>query len=234
LTPVNGAARDPVPNTGNEIRTVTTRGGSMLAHDPRTDTAQEEFCTRLASCYGEPGPAFDAEDVFGPMLAAARKLDGDLAKHVGRLEHAFAADGRARLVEDYRRLFEAPADRVAPVETAWHAGPPDATSALRELYAQGGFEVDASYRDVPDHIAAELAFLNLLIFRDNQAQRIGTPDECEACAELRQRFLDEHLAHWIGPFAAAMRSYARTGYYRELAELTERFMAIEGVAKAMA
>jgi TorA maturation chaperone TorD len=39
--------------------------------------------------------------------------------------------------------------------------------------------------------------------------------------------LREHLGAWIGRFAAAVKSGAQTAFYRELADLTERFVRME-------
>jgi TorA maturation chaperone TorD len=44
---------------------------------------------------------------------------------------------------------------------------------------------------------------------------------------LRAKFLRGHLARWIAPFAQAVRTGAQTAFYRDLADLTERFVALE-------
>ena len=83
------------------------------------------------------------------------------------------------------------------------------------------------FRELPDHIAVELEFLYLLIYRENEAQRNGEPEALQAIAALRKRFLDEHLGRWIGPFADAVKTGAQCAFYRELAELTKRFVELE-------
>ena len=75
----------------------------------------------------------------------------------------------------------------------------DSTMAVLELYDEGGFEIDEDFRELPDHVAAELEFLYLLIFRENEAQRKGDLDALAAASDLRRRFLAEHLGAWIGP-----------------------------------
>jgi TorA maturation chaperone TorD len=103
----------------------------------------------------------------------------------------------------------------------------DSTMAVLELYEEGGFEMDESFRELPDHIAAELEFLYLLIFQENQARRTGEPEALSATIGLRRRFLDQHLGRWVGPFTAAVRAGADSAFYRELAELTDRFVKLE-------
>ena len=80
---------------------------------------------------------------------------------------------------------------------------------------------------MPDHIAAELEFLYLLTFRQNQARRSGDQAGLDAATALRTRFLDEHLGRWVGPFTAAVAAGAQSAFYRELAGLTDRFVTMQ-------
>lgn len=99
--------------------------------------------------------------------------------------------------------------------------------ALLNLYEEGGFEIAEDFRELPDHIAAELEFLYLLIFRENQARRAGDAKALGAAAATRRRLLDEHLDAWVGDFARAVKDGTRSAFYRELADLTERFVRME-------
>ena len=112
---------------------------------------------------------------------------------------------------------------------ALRVGMGESTMAVQALYREGGFDIGAEFREPPDHIAAELEFLYLLMFRENEAQREGKPDALEAKTALRERFLDEHLGRWAGPFSAAVKAGAQTIFYRQLAELTQRFVGMQAV-----
>ena len=70
--------------------------------------------------------------------------------------------------------------------------------AVQQLYDEGGFEIDEDFRELPDHVAAELEFLYLLIFRETEARGKGDPEALAAMAALRRRFLAEHLGAWVG------------------------------------
>jgi TorA maturation chaperone TorD len=93
--------------------------------------------------------------------------------------------------------------------------------------AEGGFDIAEDFRELPDHIAAELEFLYLLLWKENEARRDGDGAALAATTALRRRFLGGHLGSWAGRFAAAVREGAQTAYYRELAELTDRFVILE-------
>lgn len=204
----------------------------MPHHDPETDAARETLARLLAACYYEPGPEFAEERVFDTMHEAAARIEPALAQSARKLGDAFAATAMDGLLVDYTRLFLGPTHtRARPYGSAWMESDATlmqaSTQAVIELYAQGGFEIDAEFRDLPDHIAAELEFLYLLTFRQNQARVAGDARALASIQPLRRRFLDEHLGRWVAPFAAAVKAGAETAFYGELADLTERFVAME-------
>lgn len=194
--------------------------------------ARADFCRFLAACYYEPAPEFAEEKLFESMAVTAARIDPDFAARARQLGAAFAAEDLQDLLVDYTRLFLGPLDmRAKPYGSVWLGGQQglmqESTMAVQHLYAEGGFEIDEGFRDLPDHIAAELEFLYLLIFRETEAQRNGDLEALAAMAALRRRFLAEHLGAWVGPFTAAVIAGADTAFYRELGELTSRFVASE-------
>lgn len=195
-------------------------------------SARADLCRFLAACYYEPGPEFAEERLFESMADAARRVDADFAERARRLGCLFAEAGPDRLLLDYTRLFLGPLDiRAKPYGSVWLEADSglmqESTSAVQALYAEGGFEIAEDFRELPDHIAAELEFLYLLIHRQNQAQQSADAAALAEADGLRQRFLHNHLGRWVAPFAAAVRSGAQEAFYRELADLTERFVARE-------
>lgn len=205
----------------------------MPLYDPDKGTAREDLCRFLAACYYQPGPEFGEEKVFDSMLHAATGIHPDLAAGARRLGEEFVAEGAENLLLDYTRLFLGPMQIIAkPYGSVWLERDKtlmgESTMAVQKLYREGGFDMDEEFHELPDHIAAELEFLYLLIYRENEAPRNGKPEALNEIYSLRKRFLDEHLARWVGPFTAAVRAGAQTGYYRHLAELTDRFVRMEG------
>jgi TorA maturation chaperone TorD len=207
----------------------------MPHYDLDKGTARENLCRFLAACYYQPGPEFAEEKVFDSMVDAATRIRPDLAAHARRLGAEFSAEEPENLLLDYTRLFLGPAHIVAkPYGSVWLDGETtlmgNSTMAVQELYHEGGFEIDEEFRELPDHIAAELEFLYLLIYRENAGHRNGSAEALKAVA-LKKRFLDEHLGLWIGPFTAAVKAGARSSFYRELAGLTDRFVEQEKEAR---
>ena len=204
----------------------------MEYQDQERRLARADLCRFVAACYYEPGPEFAEERLFDSMLAAAIRIDPGLAQRARSLGEVFSSETLEKLLVDYTHLFLGPADVLArPYGSVWMTGEEalmqDSTMAVLALYAEGGFEIDENFRELPDHIAAELEFLYLLIHRATEAQQSGNMPALEAAENLRKRFLREHLARWVRPFIEAMQAGAETAFYRELAQLTERVVAME-------
>lgn len=210
----------------------------MQDYDHEKGAARENLCRFLAACYYQPGLEFAEERVFDSMLDAASRIDPALGAHARRLGDQFSTEGQENLLLDYTRLFLGPMHIVAkPYGSVWlegeHTLMQESTMALVALYQEGGFEIAGDFRELPDHIAAELEFLYLLIFRQNQARLAGDPVALDSATVLQKRFLDEHLGRWVGPFTAAVRTGAQSAFYRELAEFTNRFVTMEAVAQGV-
>jgi putative dimethyl sulfoxide reductase chaperone len=200
-----------------------------------TSAESADLARLLAACYYEPGPEFAEERVFDAMQAAALPLDAELSASAQRLASAFESAPLQELLIDYARLFLGPNETFAlPYGSVWLTGEKalmqDSTLAVRALYEQAGFEVDESFRELPDHVAVELEFLYLLKFRESEALHQRDDAALAANAMQRRDFLNNHLGRWIGPFTAAMREHAQTAFYRELASLTECFVRREAQA----
>jgi TorA maturation chaperone TorD len=209
----------------------------MSAYDPDKAGARADLCRFLSACYYEPAPEFAEEHLFASMCKAAEQVDPDLADSARRLGEAFAAQDPQTLLIDYTRLFLGPMQPLAkPYGSSWLKGEStpmqDSTMDVLELYKQGGFEIDEGFQELPDHVAVELEFLYLLIFKQNQARRDNATAELAAMATLQQRFLAQHLGAWVGQFTAAVMAGTETAFYRELGAFTERFVRMEETREA--
>jgi TorA maturation chaperone TorD len=194
--------------------------------------ARADLARLLAACFYEPGPEFAEERLFESMAQAAARIDPSLAEAAGRLGEAFVAGDPRELLVDYTRLFLGPTGALArPYGSVWLEDGSslmrDSTVAANALYDEGGFELAEDVRELPDHIAAELEFLYLLLFRRAEAVRNGDAGAARAHAELQRRFLAQHLGRWAPPFTSAIEEGAQTAFYRELAEATRSFVRFE-------
>jgi putative dimethyl sulfoxide reductase chaperone len=201
--------------------------------------AREDLCRFIAACYYEPGPEFAQEGLFEAMLEAARRIDPELAALAAPLGPDFVAQDLQTLLVDYTRLFLGPIEPLArPNGSFWLGGETklmqDSTLAVQGIYREGGFDIDEAFHELPDHVAVELEFLYLTLFRRNEAQHSGDADALREVTRLQQRFLAQHLGAWIVPFTDAVKAGAQTAFYRDVAVLTQRFVRIVASAPSPA
>lgn len=193
--------------------------------------AMADVSRLLAACYYEPAPEFSEERLFDALVDAAACIDADLAARARELKSAFDAESGQELLVDYAHLFLGPVGLLAvPYESAWlgKLGEPleETTQALLDLYADGGFEVDPDFRDLPDHLAVELEFLYTLLFRKAAALRDGDRQAIGEMDALRERLIANHLDRWLPDFQTAVLEGAQCRFYRELADLTALFVNV--------
>jgi len=201
----------------------------MTESELQAGVAREDLCRYLAACYYEPEPAFEEAGMFGALADAAKLVVPELVPLAKSLGEQFRATDVRNLLLDYTRLFLGPMDILAkPYGSFWLDAEKtlmgESTMAVLALYGEADFEMDDEFKELPDHIAAELEFLYLLIFRENEARMAGDDARLAAVLDLQKRFLSRHLGVWIGRFAAAVRTAAQCDFYRKLADLTEAFV----------
>lgn len=205
--------------------------------DRQVLAARADVSRFIAACYYEPEAQFAEEALFESLRAAAARIDPALAEGADRLAEAFAATPLQDLLVDYTRVFLGPVSAPArPYGSVWldpdRLPMKDASMAVLALYEEGGFEIADDFRELPDHIAAELEFLYLLLFRESQALAGRDEAERDRHAGLRRRLLEEHLVPFAAPFCAALRSGAQTTFYRELGAVTSHHVRAEAARLA--
>lgn len=86
---------------------------------------------------------------------------------------------------------------------------------VMNFYYRNGFELnmDQSELMAPDHLSIELAFMQTLIYRDEQ--------------KPQYQFLKEHLFNWVVPYMIGMKSMANTPFYRDICDFTVEFIVAD-------
>jgi TorA maturation chaperone TorD len=195
--------------------------------------ARADVCRLLAALYYEPGPEFLEENVFDSLRTAAVQVDASLAELSATLGAAFQSVPLLDLQVDHTRLFLNPSGPLAaPYESFWlgRRDPALAGKAMEAViasYSAAGFRTADEFKDLPDHIAAELEFLYALIFREAVGNAQGDAQAQAAARELQRAFLENHLGQWAESFLSAQRAEAETLFFRTLADLADRFLKLE-------
>ena len=105
------------------------------------------------------------------------------------------------------------------------------------FYRAFGLQTGAAVRERPDHLATELEFMYLLALKEAYADSNSLPEQAEICVDAQRKFLQDHLACWIGLFCRSLERSIdeRLGKdslkspYVMLAHLAEAFISAEAV-----
>lgn len=176
--------------------------------------------------------AMDLADLLGEGEGVGAS-EGPSARLVPLLgKGAFDNDALVAIKREYGRIFDGPAALPAPpYESAYDDDKrlimTKTTLDVRSMYRASGF-APQRLRQVPDdHIALELDFMAHLADRARDAYAAGNESECAACLEASQRFLESHLARWIGRFADDATERANSEFYSLVAASAAQFVVTD-------
>ncbi|MFQ5993764.1 MAG: molecular chaperone [Acidiferrobacterales bacterium] len=138
----------------------------------------------------------------------------------------------AKLSCEYTRLFLGPGKHISPHESVHTLADGEglwgkSTIQVQAFLESAGVEFRSGYHGLPDHISTELEFMQKITEAEAQAWKR------EACAEAMQwlavekEFVDQHLAQWVPGFCEKVIGDAESSFYREIAQLTRDFVALE-------
>lgn len=133
------------------------------------------------------------------------------------------------LSQSYVRLFFASPHFIAPpyesvyVEGGFLMG--EATVKVNRIYSQEGVDLSPGFKDLPDHIAAELEFMALLSEREAAFWNHGVRDAVEQIIK-EESFLREHLCTWLPHFSRRLKK-AEESFYSALATITDSFAQVD-------
>jgi TorA maturation chaperone TorD len=199
-----------------------------------TATSRSNLYGLLAAVFrAEPSGAFLAELKAPAFAEVLESLDLSLGDD-------FQDTACEKLVEDlgveYTRLFIGPGPHVSlhesmnmefdnPMEaTLW--GPE--TVKVKKFIEAAGLDYDESFSGMPDHLSAELEFMQRLAAKEAEAW--AEPDEAFASniLKIEERFLDAHLSRWISRFCDRVIETSDHPFYQGFAEVTKGYVDYDG------
>lgn len=93
--------------------------------------------------------------------------------------------------------------------------------SLNRFYADAGFALANDVHDAVDQLGVQAAFCALLMRRELEALRQGDDVAADQWCEVREHFMAQHLGRWAHDYAADMRQFALTDFYRGVADLID-------------
>ena len=138
---------------------------------------------------------------------------------------------RLALAADYGRLFQGAGGRrgVQPTQSGFgqtntHGDP---WRAMTALFAEAGFALPSGWVEPEDHIGLQLALAGALHGAMAEALRAGDEGAAATAADRLYRLSQNHLAVWVPDFCAAVQRADTGGFYRAVAGLTARLIALD-------
>ena len=193
------------------------------------ETARREIYKGLSDCYYIPDSS---------LTHRLKKMERHLALLDSRaLPYIILMRSELQIVEDldalrseFARLFVGPYSLPAPpygsvyLENEWRIMG-ESTVDASNRYRDSGLNLSESFKDPPDHIAAELEFMYFLVF--SEIDTIRTDHADAGCEYLyRQKlFLTDHLGAWIEEFSRHAEQDTKSDFYRNLVTATRVYIA---------
>lgn len=104
----------------------------------------------------------------------------------------------------------------------------DARDEVLALYRAAGLAKRDSWKEGEDHMALELEYMQILVLRTIDALRADRQDEAYGFVKCQQSFMEDHIGAWAPLLCEQMRIFAKTDFYRGLANVTEGFLETDG------
>ncbi len=200
-----------------------------------------ETATGRSNVYGLLAAVFRAEP-SAALLARLRNREftdalESLGLSLGDGFHDAPGEELAQdLAVEFTRLFIGPGPHISPHEstnidtgnpmeaTLW--GPQ--TVEVKKFIEATGLEYDDSFAGMPDHVGAELEFMQRLATKEAEAWAETNEEFATNIRKIEGRFLDEHLCRWASRFCDKVIERSELPFYREFAEVTKGFLQYEG------
>jgi TorA maturation chaperone TorD len=185
----------------------------------------------LADCYYLPSQELAA--TLERLEHSLKIVCPEAAKHVlSMIEEVSHKENSKRLEIEYARLFVGPYGLLAPPYGSVYLENGrrvmgDSTLHALVMYREAGVNISTDFSDAPDHIVAELEFIYYLFFKEIESIAEGTYADAINYLSMRRAFLKMHLGAWVSQFALNVEKNAETGFYKDLARLTKRFVRQE-------
>ncbi len=132
------------------------------------------------------------------------------------------AGSASELALTYTQLFLGPGRPIAwPYESVYIEGQLSGktTEQVARCYTEAGLQVSNENRELPDHIAFELAFMAHLVSREERDH-----DRAELWRQRQRHFLDQHLTKWLPEFCRRIERSDAHPFYRQAAQLARQIV----------
>lgn len=147
--------------------------------------------------------------------------NNELIKQLIALKDEYNNSDKQKLMVEYARLFVGPYHVIAPpygsyyIEEGKLMG--NSTIEVSRLYDNAGLAIKDSFKDLPDHIVAELEFLLYLIHNEILFLENSESQNFELINNLKHEFFHRYFYSWIKKFTEIIINNSELEFYRKVA-----------------
>ncbi|MCF8113411.1 MAG: molecular chaperone TorD family protein [Desulfotignum sp.] len=193
------------------------------------ETARQQAYQSLAGCFQVPDN--NIARIMDQLSDSLETLSSRAGEPVTKMRTNEAVLTDTHLLKaEFSRLFIGPYTLPAPpygsvyIEKMRKTMGESTIDALKR-YQAVGVDLADNFREVPDHVSAELEFMFLLIYKEIEGIRSDDPEMVHQMLVHQISFLQDHLNSWIPEFAGLVMEHASEPFYCLLADTAKIFMA---------
>lgn len=134
------------------------------------------------------------------------------------------------LAKEYTRLFRGPVKAlVYPYESMHINGEVFGASThdIMKLYTEAGLMVSPAFKDLPDHICAELEFVYFLCARQEESLHRDNAGESSRFWGIQKVFFERHLGCWGPQFCLSLNENTIEPYFKFISRFMTAFLESE-------
>ncbi len=153
---------------------------------------------------------------------------GEIATGLSRFTEYFISN-KQRIEEiqaEYLRIFDVGRE-ISPYETEYItekvSRKPFELADISGFYKAFGFGLrqDMRFKEAPDHIAVELEFMAIMVWKEEYAHESNQQEHLKIVQDARKKFFQEHLARWGFFFCRRISGIKGDEFFKRLAGLFE-------------
>jgi len=169
----------------------------------------------------------ESNNVLTSLSTALQQVCPDAAGYSDKMTNLIREFTDQELAIEYTRLFIGPFKTLAPpygsvyLENGVIMG--DSTIDVLKLYNSTGLGIDENFKNLPDHIAAELEFMHYLVFNEIKHLENNDNFQVKKNMELQIHFCRNHLSRWVLQFGGKIIDGTGNPFYITLAECLMSF-----------
>jgi len=100
------------------------------------------------------------------------------------------------------------------------------TADVRRAYLAAGLDISKTFTDLPDHIAAEMEFMQFLCAEEARLAQSNNEDAAKM-KNMQREFHKNHIEPWVGDFADCILRSTTSPFYKATATVLKEFAKSE-------